>query len=40
MAELLFKRGKQSSLDNIINNKTGIDGCFYLTEDTNRLYVG
>lgn len=40
MAELLFKRGKQSALDTIIKNKTGVDGCFYLTEDTNRLYVG
>lgn len=40
MAELLFKRGKQSALDTIIKNKTGIEGCFYLTEDTNRLYVG
>lgn len=40
MAELLFKRGKQSALDDIIKKKTGVDGCFYLTEDTNRLYVG
>lgn len=40
MAELMFKRGKQSALNTIITNKTAIDGCFYLTEDTNRLYVG
>jgi hypothetical protein len=40
MAELMFKRGAQTALDTIIKNKQAIDGCFYLTEDTNRLYVG
>ena len=35
MADLMFKRGKQAQLPSI-----GIDGCFYLTTDTNRLYVG
>lgn len=35
MADLMFKRGKQEQLPPI-----GIDGCFYLTTDTNRLYVG
>lgn len=35
MAELMFKRGKQANLPAI-----GADGCFYLTTDTNRLYVG
>ena len=35
MAELMFKRGAQDRLP-----KIGIDGCFYLTTDTNRLYVG
>lgn len=37
MAELLFKRGTQAALDKITSS---IDGCFYLTEDTNRLYMG
>lgn len=40
MAELMFKRGTQSNLNTIIQNKTAVDGCFYLTTDTNRLYVG
>lgn len=40
MAELMFKRGSQAALDAIIVGKKAIDGCFYLTEDTNRLYVG
>lgn len=35
MAELMFKRGAQNNLPAI-----GVDGCFYLTTDTNRLYVG
>ena len=35
MAELMFKRGLQKNLPS-----EGIDGCFYLTTDTNRLYVG
>lgn len=35
MAELMFKRGPQTNLPAI-----GVDGCFYLTTDTNRLYVG
>lgn len=37
MTELLFKRGTQEALDKITSS---IDGCFYLTEDTNRLYMG
>lgn len=40
MAELMFKRGAQASLNDIIEQKKAIDGCFYLTEDTHRLYVG
>ncbi len=40
MAELMFKRGAQASLNDIIAQKKAIDGCFYLTEDTHRLYVG
>lgn len=36
MANVMFKRGLQANLP-----KTGIvDGAFYLTTDTNRLYVG
>ena len=35
MAELMFKRGLQANLP-----ARGDDGCFYLTTDTNRLYVG
>lgn len=40
MAELMFKRGSQSALNTIITGKSAVDGCFYLTEDTHRLYVG
>lgn len=40
MADLMFKRGKQAALNTIINERKAVDGCFYLTEDTNRLYVG
>jgi hypothetical protein len=29
-----------ASLNDIIEQKKAIDGCFYLTEDTHRLYVG
>ena len=35
MADLMFKRGKQPNLPSLADN-----GCFYLTTDTNRLYVG
>ena len=35
MANVLFKRGLQNALPT-----TGLDGCFYLTTDTHRLYVG
>lgn len=35
MANVIFKRGAQASLP-----ATGQDGIFYLTTDTNRLYVG
>lgn len=35
MANVIFKRGVQASLP-----ATGQDGIFYLTTDTNRLYVG
>ena len=36
MANVMFKRGTQAALANV----TPQDGVFYLTEDTNRLYVG
>lgn len=39
MAELMFKRGTQSKLNGIITGKQGAEGCFYLTTDTNRLYI-
>ena len=35
MANVLFKRGLQQSLPS-----QGVDGVFYLTTDTNRLYIG
>lgn len=44
-----FKRGTSASLATLIANKTGIDGCFYLTVDdgadgtsstSSRLYIG
>lgn len=37
MANVMFKRGVHSSLP---QNGSAIDGAFYLTTDTNRLYVG
>ena len=40
MANVLFKQGTQASLDTIRYNKTAIDGSFYLTNDTHRLYIG
>ena len=35
MADLMFRRGRQTNLPSVADN-----GCFYLTTDTNRLYVG
>ena len=35
MANIAFKRGLHAALPT-----TAVDGCFYLTTDTNRLYVG
>ena len=40
MANVLFKQGTQASLDTIRTNKTAIEGSFYLTNDTHRLYIG
>lgn len=40
-AMLGFKVGLQSTVDTILANKTGaVHGCFYLTQDSHRLYVG
>lgn len=36
-ANVMFKRGTQSSFNNI---STYQDGCFYLTTDSHRLYIG
>lgn len=38
MANVLFKRGLQANLPS--SSATVVDGAFYLTTDTNRLYVG
>lgn len=35
-----FKRGLQESLNNLILNGNADEGIFYLTSDTNRLYIG
>lgn len=46
MANVLFKRGTQSNLTKYLYDYTGsdrttaVEGCFYLTSDTNRLYIG
>lgn len=39
MANVFFNRGTQAHLNNLAANKK-VDGAFYLTTDTNRLYVG
>nr|DAM27354.1 MAG TPA: major tropism determinant [Caudoviricetes sp.] len=36
-ANVMFKRGTQSSFNNL---STYQDGCFYLTTDSHRLYIG
>lgn len=38
MANVLFKRGQQATLD--AQGFQAQDGVFYLTQDTNRLYIG
>ena len=38
MANVLFKRGQQTTLD--AQGFQAQDGVFYLTQDTNRLYIG
>lgn len=40
MANVSFKKGLSTALQTIRNNKTAVPGAFYLTTDTNRLYVG
>lgn len=40
MANVLFKQGLQANLDVIRSNKTAVEGAFYLTTDTHRLYIG
>ena len=37
MANVIFKRGSQASLNSLATIE---DGVFYLTQDTNRLYIG
>ena len=38
---VMFKRGTQRDLQNYINGTTqAVEGSFYLTTDTNRLYIG
>ncbi len=41
MANVMFKRGTQAALNTLINGSGDRfdNGCFYLTTDTNRLYV-
>lgn len=39
-ANILFKRGTQQALNAKIGTASFTDGTFYLTTDTNRLYVG
>lgn len=40
MANVYFKQGTQAKLDTLRAAKSGIDGAFYLTNDTHRLYIG
>lgn len=51
MANVMFKRGTQSALNNYLlqlntdgsiktSGSQAVDGAFYLTSDTNRLYIG
>lgn len=40
MANVGFKLGEQSALKTIHDNKQAIEGTFYLTSDSHRLYIG
>ena len=35
-----FKHGSQTNLNTLISNGAAVEGCFYLTDDTQRLYIG
>ena len=39
--DVLFKRGSQAAIETLISTaNSATEGSFYLTEDTNRLYIG
>ena len=38
--KIYFKAGTQASLNTMIANGTAVEGTFYLTTDTHKLYVG
>ena len=40
MPNVGFKMGGQTALDNLLKNGGAVPGTFYLTSDTNRLYIG
>ena len=40
MANVIFKQGLQDSLDLLSTQKKAIEGAFYLTSDSHRLYIG
>lgn len=40
MANVGFKMGEQAALKTIHDNKQAIEGTFYLTSDSHRLYIG
>ena len=40
MANVLFKQGLQSALDVLRSGNKGVEGAFYLTTDSHRLYIG
>ena len=40
MANVGFKMGEQSALKTIHDNKQAVEGTFYLTSDSHRLYIG
>lgn len=40
MANVGFLRGPQANIDSLLKNKSATPGTFYLTSDTNRLYIG
>ena len=40
MPNVGFKMGAQTALDDLLKNGGAVPGTFYLTSDTNRLYIG